>query len=114
MLPKLLLATNNPGKVREYKMLLQGLLFDLVTLATPMVPSKGLNKLADMMKIPLGGDEFIQERHVKLNPVDSLQTGIFTCGCAIGPKDVRDSVSDALGSAARVSSFLSKGYIVTS
>jgi len=88
--------------------------FDLVALATPMVPSKGLNKLADMMKIPLGGDEFIQERHVKLNPVDSLQTGIFTCGCAIGPKDVRDTVSDALGSAARVSSFLSKGYIVTS
>ncbi len=88
--------------------------FDLVALATPMVPSKGLDKLSDMMKIPLGGDEFIQERHVKLNPVDSLQTGIFTCGCAIGPKDVRDTVSDALGSAARVSSFLSKGYIITS
>ncbi|MFX1521807.1 MAG: hydrogenase iron-sulfur subunit [Promethearchaeota archaeon] len=88
--------------------------FDLVALATPMIPSKGLDALADMMKIPLGGDEFIQERHVKLNPVDSLQTGIFTCGCAIGPKDVRDTVSDALGSAARVSSFLSKGYIVTS
>jgi len=88
--------------------------FDLVALATPMVPSEGLSKLADMMKIPLGEDEFIQERHVKLNPVDSLQTGIFTCGCAIGPKDVRDTVSDALGSAARVSSFLSKGYITTS
>jgi heterodisulfide reductase subunit A len=88
--------------------------FDLVALATPMVPSEGLDKLANMMKIPLGGDEFIQEKHVKLNPVDSLQTGIFTCGCAIGPKDVRDTVSDALGSAARVSSFLSKGYIVTS
>ncbi len=88
--------------------------FDLVALATPMVPTEGLEKIAGMMKIPLGGDSFIQERHPKLNPVDSLQTGIFACGCAIGPKDVRDTVSDALGSAARVSSFLSKGYISTS
>jgi len=31
--PKLLLATNNPGKVCEYKSLLQGIPFELVTLA---------------------------------------------------------------------------------
>jgi len=31
--PKLLLATNNQGKVREYKSLLQGVPFELVTLA---------------------------------------------------------------------------------
>ncbi len=33
MRPKLLLATNNQGKVREYKSLLQGVPFELVTLA---------------------------------------------------------------------------------
>lgn len=33
MLPKLLLATNNQGKVREYQSLLRGLPYELVTLA---------------------------------------------------------------------------------
>jgi heterodisulfide reductase subunit A len=88
--------------------------FDLVALATPMIPSSGLTDLANKIKLSLGEDGFIQERHPKLDPVDSLITGIYACGCALSPKDVRDTVSDALGAAAKASLFLKSDYITTS
>jgi ferredoxin len=54
------------------------------------------------------------EKHPKLDPVDSLVTGIFVGGCALSPKDVRDTVSDALGAAAKASLFLKGEYVTTS
>jgi len=88
--------------------------YDLVALATPMVAPSGLRELAAKMRVSLGEDGFIQEKHPKLDPVDSLVTGIFACGCALSPKDVRDTVSDALGAAARAATFLKSEYITTS
>ena len=88
--------------------------FDLVALATPMVAPVGLKELAEKMRLSLGEDGFIQEKHPKLDPVDSLITGVFACGCALSPKDVRDTVSDALGAAAKASLFLKSEYITTS
>jgi len=88
--------------------------FDLVALATPMVPPSGLKDLTDHMKLSLGEDGFIQEKHPKLDPVDSLVTGIYACGCALSPKDVRDTVSDALGAAAKASLFLKEEFVTTS
>ena len=80
--------------------------FDMVALALAMVPSDGLEGMAKEMALPLGDDGFVQEKHPKLDPVNTLKTGIFSCGCALGPKDVRDTVSDALGAAAKAASFL--------
>jgi heterodisulfide reductase subunit A len=95
------------GEVKEEE-------FDLVALATPMVPPSGLKELAGKMKLSLGEDSFVQEKHPKLDPVDSLVTGVFACGCALSPKDIRDTVSDALGAAAKASLFLKGEYITTS
>jgi heterodisulfide reductase subunit A len=66
------------------------------------------------MKVATGEDGFITEKHPKLDPVDSLVTGIFVCGCALSPKDVRDTVSDGLGAAAKASLFLKGEYVTTS
>jgi heterodisulfide reductase subunit A len=88
--------------------------FDLVGLATPMVPPSGLKELADKMKVATGEDGFITEKHPKLDPVDSLVTGIYACGCALSPKDVRDTVSDGLGAAAKAALFLKSDYVTTS
>jgi heterodisulfide reductase subunit A len=88
--------------------------YDMVALATPMVSPSGLKELAGKMKLSLGEDSFIQEKHPKLDPVDSLVPGVFACGCALSPKDVRDTVSDALGAAAKASLFLKGEYITTS
>jgi heterodisulfide reductase subunit A len=95
------------GEVREDE-------FDMVALATAMVPPSGLKELADKMKVATGEDGFITEKHPKLDPVDSLVTGVFACGCALSPKDVRDTVSDALGAAAKASLFLKSEYVTTS
>ena len=88
--------------------------FDLVALATPMIPSPEMKELAAKMKVALGEDGFVQEKHPKLDPVDSLVTGVFACGCALSPKDVRDTVADALGAAAKASLFLKGEYVTTS
>ncbi len=88
--------------------------YDMVALATPMVPPVGLGELAGKMKLSLGENGFIQEKHPKLDPVDSLKTGIFACGCALSPKDVRDTVSDALAASAKASLFLKGERITTS
>jgi len=88
--------------------------YDMVALATPMVAPAGLKELADKMKVATGEDGFITEKHPKLDPVDSLVTGIFACGCTLSPKDVRDTVSDALGAAAKAALFLKSEYVTTS
>jgi heterodisulfide reductase subunit A len=88
--------------------------FDTIALATPMVPPEGLKELAEKMKVSIGEDGFITEKHPKLDPVDSLVTGIFACGCALSPKDVRDTVSDGLGASAKAALFLKSDYVTTS
>jgi len=95
------------GKVMEEE-------FDTVALAVAMIPPEGLEELAQAASLPLGEDGFVQEKHPKLDPVESLKTGIFACGCALGPKDVRDTVSDSLGAAAKVTTFLGKGRVSAS
>ncbi len=88
--------------------------FDMIALATPMVPPAGLKELAEKMKVSIGEDGFITEKHPKLDPVDSLVTGIFACGCALSPKDVRDTVSDGLAASAKAALFLKSDYVTTS
>jgi heterodisulfide reductase subunit A len=88
--------------------------FDMIGLATPMVPPEGLKELAEKMKVSIGEDGFITEKHPKLDPVDSLVTGIYACGCALSPKDVRDTVSDGLGASAKAALFLKSDYVTTS
>jgi heterodisulfide reductase subunit A len=88
--------------------------FDMIGLATPMVAPDGLRELAGKMKVSIGEDGFITEKHPKLDPVDTLTTGIFTCGCALSPKDVRDTVSDGLGASAKAALFLKSDYVTTS
>jgi heterodisulfide reductase subunit A len=88
--------------------------FDMIALATPMVAPVGLKELTDKMKVSIGEDGFVTEKHPKLDPVDSLVTGIFAAGCALSPKDVRDTVSDGLAASAKVALFLKSDYVTTS
>jgi heterodisulfide reductase subunit A len=88
--------------------------FDMIALATPMVAPEGLKELAEKMKVSIGEDGFITEKHPKLDPVDSLTAGIYACGCAISPKDVRDTVSDGLAASAKAALFLKSDYVTTS
>jgi heterodisulfide reductase subunit A len=78
------------------------------------VPSRGLSELAEKLRVSLGEDYFVLERHPKLSPVNTLREGIFACGCVLGPKDIRDSVSEAGNAASKVNEFLCTGEVSVS
>ena len=86
--------------------------FDTVVLCTAMVPSAGTDALAKVLKVPLGEDGFVSEKHPKLDPVSSHRSGVFAAGAVLGPKDVRDSVVDGRSTAAHVIEFLGTGRML--
>lgn len=86
--------------------------FDTVVLCTAMVASAGTESLAKALKVPLGEDGFVSEKHPKLDPVSSHRSGIFAAGAILGPKDVRDSVVDGRSTAAHVIEFLGSGRML--
>jgi heterodisulfide reductase subunit A len=51
------------------------------------------------------------ESHPKLKPVDAPTPGIFMCGCAEGPKDIKDSVTQASAAAARANILMAQGKV---
>jgi heterodisulfide reductase subunit A len=60
---------------------------------------------------PLGTDGFFFEAHVKLRPVDFATDGIFVCGLAHYPKDIRETIAQAKAAASRAVTVLSKNEI---
>jgi len=86
--------------------------YDMVVLCTAMLPSKGTSELAKLLKVPLGEDGFVSEKHPKLDPVATHRSGIFAAGAILGPKDVRDSVIDGRSTAAHVIEFLGTGKML--
>ncbi|MFX1399452.1 MAG: FAD-dependent oxidoreductase [Promethearchaeota archaeon] len=74
---------------------------DKIVLATPIIAWKENKKLSEMLKVPLDGNGFFLEAHPKLRPVDFATDGIFVCGTAQGPKNIAESISQALGASSR-------------
>lgn len=74
---------------------------DLIVLSTPLVPPSDAEELSKILKVPLGSDGFFFEAHVKLRPIDFATDGIYVCGAAHSPKNIGESISQALGTAAR-------------
>ncbi|MCR8453629.1 MAG: CoB--CoM heterodisulfide reductase iron-sulfur subunit A family protein [Crenarchaeota archaeon] len=83
--------------------------FDMVVLATGIVPNT--KEIANVLRIPLDENGFLQELHPKLAPVESPIKGIFLAGVAQGPKDIQDSVAQASAAAKKAVEILSKDYI---
>ncbi len=84
---------------------------DILALSTPLVANDDSKDLAQSLKVPVDKNGFFFEAHVKLRPVDFATDGIFLCGSAHVPKDIKDSVSQANGAAARALNLLIKRVI---
>lgn len=85
---------------------------DLVVLATAMVPSEGIKDLASKLRIATDEYGFLKEAHLKLQPLETLTSGIFIAGTAQSPKDITDTVAQASGAASKVMVlFSSKEYV---
>jgi heterodisulfide reductase subunit A len=86
---------------------------DFINLATAMEPAAN-EEIARHLKVPLNQDGFFAEAHVKLRPVDFATDGIFVCGLAHYPKDIEESLAQAMAAAARTVSVLAKKIWVSS
>ena len=72
--------------------------YDLVVLATASIPTKGTPSLAEILGIELSDDGFFLTDPE--TPIHSSRTGVFIAGCASGPKDIPDSVTEGAAAAA--------------
>jgi heterodisulfide reductase subunit A len=85
--------------------------YDLVVLATPLIPQDGMKVIAQMLKVPIEDNGFFLEAHVKLRPVDFSNDGIFVCGAAKWPCNVSEAIAQGLAASARVSRIISKPQV---
>ncbi|MHA1254437.1 MAG: CoB--CoM heterodisulfide reductase iron-sulfur subunit A family protein [Promethearchaeota archaeon] len=85
--------------------------YNLVVLSTPLIAHDDSTELAKMLKIPQQEDKFFLEAHVKLRPSDFATDGIFICGSAHWPADIRESISQANAAASRATTIISKDMI---
>ncbi|MCF8143647.1 MAG: CoB--CoM heterodisulfide reductase iron-sulfur subunit A family protein [Deltaproteobacteria bacterium] len=104
-----------PDKVRTYHALLGReieLPADLVVLSTPLVSQEDAEITSRLLRVPIDKNGFFLEGHVKLKPLDFATDGIFLCGSARFPANIREAVAQGLGAASRASIPLSKGSVV--
>lgn len=85
---------------------------DLVVLATAIEPTPDLGDLGRTLGINTGSEGFLKEMHTKLYPVETQVRGIYIAGCAQGPKDIPDAVSQARAAASAAAVPLTYGKIV--
>ncbi len=84
---------------------------EMLVLALGIKPSEGTQKLQEMLGLQLTVDGFYLEAHPKLLPVDAATRGVFYAGCAEGPKDIKESVTQGSAAAARAIRLMHKGKI---
>ncbi len=86
---------------------------DLLVLSTPII-TEGNQELSQLLRVPLTGDGFFMEAHMKLRPLDFATDGIFLCGVAHYPKYIPETINQANGAALRAATILSQDSIVAS
>jgi heterodisulfide reductase subunit A len=86
---------------------------DMLVLALGIKPASSTQRLQEMLGLQLTPDGFFLEAHPKLQPVDAATRGVFYAGCAEGPKDIKESVTQASAAVARAIRLMHKGEITT-
>ena len=85
---------------------------DMVVLAMAMVKTDGVQDLLRKLKISTDIHGFLAEAHPKLRPVESLNAGFYLAGCALGPKDIPETVAQASAAAAKVGDLFAQKELV--
>ena len=84
---------------------------DLVILSVAMEPRADTDEVARVFLLGRTADGFFLERHPKLDPVGTMIDGVYAVGCCQAPKDIPDTVSQAIGAGARALALISKGKV---
>ncbi len=94
----------NTGVVGEHEV-------DMVILSVGIQPTKDSDMIQRLLTLSKTSDGFFMESHPKLKPVDAPTQGVFFAGCAEGPKDIKDSVTQASAAASRAGILMKAGKI---
>jgi heterodisulfide reductase subunit A len=87
---------------------------DFLSLAAAVIPPAGNREIAQLFKVSLGRDDFFQEAHVKLRPVEFSVEGVYLCGMAHYPKHIPEVINQAYGAAGRALTLLSHDIVTVS
>ena len=87
---------------------------DYVILSTGLRPHTSNEKLGAMYKLTRNADGYFLEAHVKLRPVDFPSEGLFVAGLAHAPKNIDETISQALAAAGRAGAVLSHNQLAVS
>ncbi len=87
---------------------------DHVVLSTGLRPHPTAAKVGEMYKLTRNPEGYFLEAHVKLRPVDFPSEGIFVTGLAHAPKNLDETISQALAAAGRAGVLLSHERLAVS
>jgi len=83
---------------------------DTLVLASGLVPND-TEELRTIFRIQADQDGFLQEAESKWRPVEFLRQGVFLCGLARAPGNMRETVASAKAAAQRALRLLSREHI---
>lgn len=92
------------GRLEEHKL-------DMLVLSVGLEPREDSNTVQQLLNLSRTSDGFFLESHPKLKPVDTPTRGVFLAGCAEGPKDIKESVTQASAATARAQIILNQDKI---
>jgi heterodisulfide reductase subunit A2 len=75
---------------------------DLIILSSALIPSKGSDKLIEMLELTPGAQGFIASQNARLDAESTTRRGIFMAGCIQGPKDLTSAVSQGAAAAGKI------------
>ena len=82
---------------------------DMAILAPAMVPSEDTSKLAEILNLPLDETGFFKEVHEMLDPISTPIEGVYVAGCALGPKNIPESIIQSQAASGKILSSLIPG-----
>jgi len=85
---------------------------DLVVLARPLAPRPDAAPLARLLRLPVDARGFLVEPNQRLRPGKYIPEGLFVCGSAHFPVDVRESVFQGYRAAGRALRYVSARRMV--
>jgi heterodisulfide reductase subunit A-like polyferredoxin len=99
---RLTLSCYDPSIMEEVRMEA-----DLLALSSAIIPRENA-ELATFLKCARTNEGFFLEAHMKLRPVDFASDGMFLCGLAHSPKNIRESITQAEAAVAKACTILAK------
>ncbi|PDW03057.1 FAD-dependent oxidoreductase [Candidatus Viridilinea mediisalina] len=112
--PPTVAATQSGLEVTVYDTLLRDELTleaDLVVLTAALRGDSETSRLKQMLKVAANGQDFYNEAHAKIRPLDFNTEGIYLCGSDHYPRTIADTMAQAAGAASRAAIPLLRGEV---